>query len=383
MNLTKTIPVANQSDVASAVAKINRRAVKLGMTPFTLTWSNERRTTIVDERGVDTEICIVDATLAGEWPTISGWELVARIDRSADPALFYRLSDVELPADWRDSNRCDHCSTNRTRLHLFWLHKDGVTKLVGRACLRDFLQYDPAGLLFVAEAAGAFSDDCDEYMESGKADFFGLKGLLLGTAQVIREDGWVSRKMAKESGGKSTSDVVLFELILQAGNNPKKFALTEQDKTIAAEAETWLATLDVNDPNDYISTLARIREAGGCGRRWVGFACSIVSGWLREKGERLQREAQVSAHVGTIGQRLRDVPAVVLQCKLIQGDGRFGDPYLVKLQGTDGALYSWFASRQPNVGVGDRVKVTGTVKKHSEFRGVKETSLTRCSLEVA
>ena len=383
MNTTQTVPADKVREIMEKVEKINRRAVKLGLEPFTLSFGPERVTEVLRD-GDLAAMAVVDATLAGEWPVISGWEIAAKLDRSeGNMALRVPGSTVELPEGWRDRSDCEHCRTNRTRSYLYWLSSGDGVKLVGRTCLRDFLVQDPAALLFFADALQDFADDCDEMMKTGSSKFFGLWNILKASAMAIRLDGWTSRKVADERMYKSTADTVLFEFLLQTGANPRKFAPTDEDRKIAEETMEWMGTLGIDNESDYLANLARIHEAGGCSRRYVGYAVSAVAAYLREKGARLERERGAkSQHVGSVGDRLRDVPVTVLDCRLVETMGRFGDPFLVKLADDAGNRYSWFSSRNPFVSAGDRRLMTGSIKKHTEYKGVSETMLTRCKLEV-
>jgi len=70
----------------------------------------------------------------------------------------------------------------------------------------------------------------------------------------------------------------------------------------------------------------------------------------------------------------------VLQLRTV--DGQYGLSTLVKLVTDEGNLLSWFASGSvdEDVCVGDRVTVVGTIKRRSEYRGTRETQLTRVVL---
>lgn len=60
--------------------------------------------------------------------------------------------------------------------------------------------------------------------------------------------------------------------------------------------------------------------------------------------------------------------------------GEWGDTYLYKFLTADGNVFSWFSSPR-GLAQGDKVILTGTVKDHKEYKGIKETQLTRAKIE--
>jgi len=48
----------------------------------------------------------------------------------------------------------------------------------------------------------------------------------------------------------------------------------------------------------------------------------------------------------------------------------------------DGNILNWWTSKDFGADKGNNVKVTGTIKDHGEFRGVKNTTLKNCKMEI-
>jgi hypothetical protein len=84
-----------------------------------------------------------------------------------------------------------------------------------------------------------------------------------------------------------------------------------------------------------------------------------------------------SAYVGEIKERIEFEAQVEFTKEF---DGYYGTTTLIKLRDLEGNVFTWFASGYQNVARGDRVSIKGTVKKHEEFREVKQTILTRCKV---
>lgn len=84
-----------------------------------------------------------------------------------------------------------------------------------------------------------------------------------------------------------------------------------------------------------------------------------------------------SEHLGQVGERLS---CSVQSHKYITGwDTEYGATYLYKFYTPEGNVLTWKTSKF----IEDAEvihSITGTVKEHTEYKGIKETSLTRCKL---
>lgn len=68
--------------------------------------------------------------------------------------------------------------------------------------------------------------------------------------------------------------------------------------------------------------------------------------------------------------------------KSVRGmDTRFGWTQLVKFEDAEGNELDWWTAVEINAEVGDQVLLTGTVKKHDEYKDNKMTVVTRCKIK--
>ena len=58
------------------------------------------------------------------------------------------------------------------------------------------------------------------------------------------------------------------------------------------------------------------------------------------------------------------------------GETEFGYTYIYKMIGEDGNVYTWKTSKV--IDEDEEVLIIGTIKNHNEYRGIKQTELTRC-----
>lgn len=82
-----------------------------------------------------------------------------------------------------------------------------------------------------------------------------------------------------------------------------------------------------------------------------------------------------SVYVSDVGTRIEFEAKVV---GVYETEGFYGHTDIVKFRDSKGNLFTWFASGYTYLEREDRISIKGTVKKHDEYRGVKQTVLTRC-----
>lgn len=107
--------------------------------------------------------------------------------------------------------------------------------------------------------------------------------------------------------------------------------------------------------------------------------------WYLEKSkeviERRIKEAEgpsLSEYVGEIGERLRNLTAIF---KSTRGfSGKYGWTNIHTFQIGEDVLV-WFTTKDLDLERGQIVDLTGTIKKHEEFREVKTTQLSRCIIK--
>ena len=98
-----------------------------------------------------------------------------------------------------------------------------------------------------------------------------------------------------------------------------------------------------------------------------------IANIIKEKN----KEKSTSVHIGNIGDRLKKINAIFVSVKYIDSD--WGGNFLYTFN-IDGNIATWFSqaviddSIKPN----DKIILSGTVKKHTEYNGILQTQLNRC-----
>lgn len=412
---TFKIPEENFSKFEAKIAKLNRRAIKLGVPVIDYTtvdvvedWVRNTKTGTTNpvnperEYGEDYVLfprLFKATTVIGLTPKLAGWSFIGTLDHVSEAGVILRaVPGEELPKAYREAQPvCDHCQAARRRKETFIVRNDeGTYKQVGRQCVADFLGgVDPKNvaraLEYIYEAlrtAGECEDELGGYGYADNRRY--LKRVLAVTTAVIREYGWLSRSKAREldyaGAPAATADIVsglLYKNKLDDEDRKLLRSVTEEDEAFAEQTIAWLTELreTSDDLNDYLYNLTTLAQSATISSKSFGLACSMVSTYQRHLGDLIRREkwAEVNAksrYFGTVGKR--EVFTVTV-LNVIFRESQFGVTKIHKLVTKDGNLATWFASAEA-LEQGKTYEVKATVKKHEEFQGVQQTVVTRVAV---
>lgn len=319
----------------------------------------------------------------------AGWYLVATLEPFGEGGANLVRSVPgagELDPSFRVGDQCEHCGTVRRRSETFVVrHDDGRTVRVGRSCLADFLGGDSAAsvaarfeLLTLCAGFGGEEDTREGGFGATQATAWPLANFLALVIREVKENGWLSRQSARDQGREATADRALDRL---TGNPFKKIraeTATEEEVNAARLAIAWAQGLEGR--SDFEHNIKAIAVAECVTHSTIGMAAAIHNAHQREIGQeilRRQREAngQQSEHVGTVKARL-DLALRVTAVHDVTGI--YGTTSIHTMLDAKGNVFKWFASSE-RLEIGTLYNVRGTVKAHGEYKGRKETVLTRCT----
>ena len=85
-----------------------------------------------------------------------------------------------------------------------------------------------------------------------------------------------------------------------------------------------------------------------------------------------------SEYVGEIKERLRDLNVTLTAVRSF--DSFYGTSFIYIFEYNENILV-WITSSCKDIEVGEKIFLTGTVKEHAEYKGVKQTKLSRCVIK--
>lgn len=328
----------------------------------------------------------VDILVQGVAPHIEGYDFVSKVEfqRVGDEtkALLFNVPGQELPLHFHNTDqRCEHCHINRYRSAVFILQdkQDGSYIQVGSTCLKDFLGEDVAGIMSRFQFLKKIRSGFGQY---GTYHWYeGLTEVLALTNAAIRIWGWVPKSSPT---GEPTAYAICAawsdDPIDRENRRRLLKTLCDDDYAIADQVIDWVRNQMVAD-NNYTTNLKIMFASNIVEARSLGFVCSAVAGYHRAMEreallQRKQEEAAQSEWMGEIKERLRNIEVEIIGHRAL--NTAWGESMLYKFVDQEGNRYAWFASDSwLNWFNGDKFPIDGTVKAHNEFRGIKETVLTR------
>ena len=155
----------------------------------------------------------------------------------------------------------------------------------------------------------------------------------------------------------------------------------ERFRVAAREVLAWVASDDFGGTGEYVENLKRVASGQTVDARNVALLVSAIGSYRRWQGKVAERAARAetaatSEWQGAVGDKKHEVVGTVTGVRLIEGD--YGTTTLYTFTTAEGHIYKWFSSNSRGWVEGDAVHIAGTIKAHDEFRGTKQTVLTRC-----
>ena len=361
--MATTIQTIDLPEAKKRVAKVNKRAEKLGVEGVTL----EVGEPYTVEKNIGDDILpvfieerVVDVEVVGPVVKFNGWTFAAAIDHTE--GLVNSAPHVE--GDFRaytEAANCDHCGHNRDRARTFVLrHEDGTQTQVGSTCIKDFLGHS-INLYFAFEAPGVLDE---EFAGMGGGESHApLMGVLAISDAVIRSEGWTPKSA---HWGVPTAEIVA-EYISGKGQRAQELRatipVTDENVETAEAARAWALGLD-NPSNDYLFNLHQIAKNDYVTFKSHGLAVSLVNAYRRAVEQEIEKkiEREQSAPVPVTSERVR-VEGTVVKVDWKQGFGYYDSARKVIIVRDDRGFKVWGSSpkikqnegRNLQVEQGDRI----------------------------
>jgi len=397
----------HMADLMKKITKIQNKCKKYGC-EFHFAEVGEEFKEVKDLEG-NIHTCRFVLVEADGTAKVNDWLFVASVEHTEKGNIFAKaMTEVEIPERYRTSNPiCEHCNSTRTRTATFIIMNTitGEFKQVGKSCLMDFTN----GLS--ANAAAWFASLKQVFEEAEEASvsscgyserYYDTAEVLSYAAEVIRKFGYVKTDHSGQSTKERTTDFLMVNKGLTKWMPEDEINRIKRDmekvnfnpdsaeaKEMVNAACDWISEQEAT--NDYMHNLKTVCALKYNPWNRIGILVSLFPTFNRDleiqarKAEaeaKAKAEAQSSNHIGNIGDRIQ-ISVQSVKC-LTSWENTFGyyptTTYLYKIVDQEGNVFTWKTSTfldEDNL----PQMITGTVKEHSEFRGVKQTALTRCKIK--
>ena len=424
---TAEIPAHVFPLLKAKIEKLNRKAARLKVPPVSLNVTKEFfKDKIVKDMAYDPDEPThhdehgnrmikekyYEVKVEGAAPQVAGYKFMATIQHKDAGNIIRTVPGQENNENIRKfyearPDYCDHCKKKRNRIDTFIVKgQDGQLRQIGRNCLADFIGgQDPKQILWYFSLRDmlqrAMSDANEEGERGGRRREVAAspQRVLLTAAAIIRAHGYV-KASEQENGREPTSRKVrwcLFDRripsqadprykqerreLLQLADNP-----TPQDEELVNKASEWFNSLpqEEKDRSEFFHNIDVLLKSEGITARDVGFLGALLPSYHRATTVAKERAAQATRKnevVGTVGAKLPPTQVTVVATQNISG--QYGVTQLCRMEDAEGRLFIWFNSSQNRFEQGQKLTITGTIKKHDEYKGRMQTVLTRVKGTVA
>lgn len=400
------IPQQNLPALEIKMKKFAKKAVKCGFpAPKLHIWEEEAEVREVILKTDDTQqklyVTYVPIAIEGEIPVIQGWNLIAAVEHfkvEKDGITYNTVSVVPSYSEGdfvhlrTAASSCDHCGHNRFRKNTYLLYNssDDEFKRVGSSCVKDFLgDTEPTWILNSAAHLKMLRSIFEEFkgLGGGFEREFLLSEVLAVTAATIRDRGWVSKGKSLKTGDTPTAEWV--NEFLENPDAMKRVGVKVEDDDVklGQAAFEWVSSIDISDPktSEYIYNCSVLAQRKTIRTKDFGVACSIIASYRSHVARQIKQKEQNAAgakseYIGQIKDRLKDVPVTFINAWSF--DSSWGVRTVLKFTDEAGNIFIWYTGYKDYT-QGNKYLLTGTVKKHSEFKGMKQTVLTRCNIQEA
>jgi hypothetical protein len=367
------------------VEKLNARAQRRGFTGR-VELTGEREVRVREVNGFKVEEIIVKARIAGEAPSYNGWQLLASLDWDPAAGLIVRTAPGVESVDRAGlvEGWCGHCNSKRHRKATYLVaHEDGRRIQVGSTCIKDFLGWNVTPSFISAS-------DLEDEVSSGFSD---LRFPRTFSAETVLAVAWAAIKtwgyVKANEWQRTPTKVIVGSILDPFTESDRKLAremrpVVDQAADMARAIRAFLLSDEFAGVSEYVTNLKAIAAADEVSPRNLGFLVSAPQAWARAQEQTLIRQREraevLSEWVGEIGQRID----IQVRVKLVNWgqDNGFGAPAIYTLVDQAGHVFKWWSTK---AALGEKesdefVSLRGTIKNHSDWRGTKETNLTRCKM---
>lgn len=310
--------------------------------------------------------------ISGEY-VINGWRFVATLENTSAGNIIRNIDNtITIPTKYRTSGtHCDHCNTYRNRKDTYLVYNEQTKefKQVGKSCLMEYTGFDAT---YCAEIASvlktmedcAYTDDFDEevarLLAANNCYSYDNEFVKSVAYQIVKRDGYQKEK---------TSKVLSDEL---SDRHRTKVDVSKQ----LEEITQWLESKFNNGYcSDYISNCYIAWNLQYSEYKHFSLIASLIYTYLKEKVN-----SDTTQYVGNVGERITIVvdSSRVLYKKDNSYKSYYAEPTNVwEIRDSNGNTFIWSTTTE-FIDIGDTI--IATIKEHKEYKGVKQTVITRGKL---
>jgi hypothetical protein len=330
----------------------------------------------------------------------NGWYTLGMVTRKDGIVQCY-FNDAELLKQYKDTDfHCDHCHKHVHRNSVVLLeHENGERKLVGTACVKEFTQGLDGNLIAQFNDLDSYlsktASDLDCLLKGENLDDIPISGMIerggnpiYDIQEIVATASYLIRLYGfSPSGADDATWKYILDTIRKAWDD-------EDAKAEATKAIEWLKSLPEEEylKSSYLFNLRQIIDADYCAYRHFSILTSLIPTYKKAVAKKISQNT-VSNHVGQINEKF----TLNLTYKNTASfDSQYGTCFFHFFTDEMGNVFKWSTNKglvysykdifdrviTHQLDQGALVEIKGTIKEHTEYKGVKQTVITRCKYTV-
>ncbi len=319
----------------------------------------------------------------------NGWSVLGKLENIYDyeKPMITTIMGKELPEYYKLLSKeqlvCEHCNKNIiTRIKYFILYNQEIDtyQMVGSSCLKEFLGVDPEKWLqyFQIVLDTSISDNIadDEEFKLSKEYYVNLDELLILGMYVINQKGFYVSFTQSDDDNLPTSVVVNHLL-----NSFDQFGIINEYQEKYANdirlIKEWI--INYTGTLDLILNAKQFIEKGKVHYKYINRAIALLPFYFKEKKN---KQNKISNYYGNIKDKIVNLAVEIIG--LYTYPSNYGYVTIIIMDDHNGHIFKWNCTSNSinELENGDIIQISGTIKEHSEYRGIKQTILTRCKVNI-
>lgn len=325
---------------------------------------------------------------------IDNWECIAVLEIHEVGNIIRRINtNIDIPQRFKHTeNICEHCNSKRQRNNLYVIHNTETDewKQVGGNCLKLYtgglsMEYVTAYMDGITEL-----EEFDGIVGHGKA-YYNVEEVLSYAVEVIAKTGYFN--------AQSTLPTKYIVSILMHNTLEKSIEIINKEFTDARlnvnvhhtdfnKKDTYDTVekiishyKNINDDSEFIHNIKVMLNERYVLAKNFGFLCYLPQGYAKYIQKETEKAKKVETeYFGEVGKRYKD--KVIKDVTFITSwETQWGYTSVYKITLEDNSILTWKTSNGLYLDRNEEFdKITFTVKEHKEYKGEKQTEITRCNI---
>ena len=381
-------------DVEKKLNRVAKKCVKHG-NEFTFEIKGEEIRQKLDENGITKNYKFILVEVDGT-AKIDNWECIAVLEVHNMGNIIRRINtEIDIPNKFKfTDNICEHCNSKRQRNNLYIIHNTEADewKQVGGSCLKLYT----GGLSM--EYVTAFMDGITELEEfngvfgGGKA-YYHVNEVLSYAVEVIDKVGYFNAQSMLPTkylvstlmyNGLSKAIEFINKDFKDARLDARLCEIDFHKKSTNDTVEKIISYYkNLEDDSEFIHNVKVMLNEEYVLPKNIGFLCYLPVGYAKYIEKEIERAKRIETeYFGEVGKRYKDkvIESVML---VTSWETQWGYTGIYKIVIEGGYILTWKTNNYLYLEKNEEFdKISFTVKEHKDYRGEKQTEVTRCKVDI-